>query len=117
MPPKVRGGVRKSKGNIKANKSKSTAQLPGRTDRQMPEETDVESSDTPFTSISNMLPEDHPCYHHTNTLFSEFEKLSSAINGMKFNSEYSHGTMMEARSHLAQMIEVVKDAIDTHESS
>ena len=76
----------------------------------------IEESDRSFTEVGltgmeniqitshsatiNMLPEDHPLYHHLNKLFDDFRKLSDAVDALKFYSTVAHSDLMSVQTCL-----------------
>jgi hypothetical protein len=124
MPSKSRGGwfTRGKRKSTSANggisKSTSAHSCPKDLD-QLVNELDypiIQESDVPFYTISNMLPGDHPFYHHMNKIYAEFVELSDAINDMKFESVYNHQRMVELQGHTSRINEIAKEMISTHES-
>ena len=91
-----------------------TAARSGPNDRRLSSEPEIEESDTPFTSLSNILPEDHPLFHHMNELFSVFGELTVAINEMKFRSDYDHTLTSDAQCQLARMSETIEAMNQIH---
>ena len=80
----------------------------GPNDQRLSSEPEIEESDTPFTSLSNILPEDHPLFHRVNELFSVFGELTVTINEMKFKSDYDHTLTSDAQCQIAHMSETIE---------
>ena len=76
---------------------------------------DIEESDTSFTLISNILPENHPLFHHMNDLFSAFSKLTATINEMKFKTDYDHVLTSDAQCQLARMSGTIHEINRIHD--